>query len=510
MTYTTQPSPAADTTMFDISADADLEVELVDLPESNKDVLKRGANHHFHSFVPADTRWIPSGRKEASSDQKALELQRLFYRSLLENVSDGMNLHAPCRGTQVPDSFNLDSKLAKQELLARAANEDAISISPSVGSLQDERQQGGNGHPFSRPADTLSIGSGISTSFSQTFSHAAMIGGGGAGDDSQSDSNADAEEEMEPESIYEDINDICENIEAEIAATPTPKDVPNKKASFLSFLKSRKNKGKKEKEKDDVPLAVSSKAPSVRPERPREVEETKKTKPDLIPTYSSSTSEEEEEGEEGEEGEGEKREDEKEEDDEGELSYDEMKPGNEGYLSDNYEDVGFDQPPPLPAPIRDADFPPTNPAPSIKDKAKFLRKGPALEAAFDKDAKAAGKKDGLSPGKFATLPRKMKLSSKPADKRSESFNRKTNPAAPIVAKGLSRRPSFGSAASEVGSKVDMTPEELNREVVALRREVEELKGKLTKLCSTVELLTSAQNRKQDERSAGMGNPRARK
>lgn len=451
--------------MFDISAQADIEVELVDLREPEKETLKKGANHRYHSFIPADSHWIPPGDK-VGTDEKVLEVQRLFYHTVLENVSEGTHLHTPSQLAAVPDFFGLDSELAKQELLAHPASDDSLSISPSIQSFQDERM----------PGDSVSIASG---SASGMFSH-GMSGDGG--------SDADEDDDMEPESIYEDVNEICDNIEAEIAAAPTPKDVPVKKASFLSFLKSRKSKGKKEK--DEAPQ-VSKSSPNTL-SVPKEVKKSKSSTPetDLIPTYSSSGSEAEEEAEEEKD----------------EESYDEMKPRDDAYLSDNYEDVGFDQPPPLPAPIDDSDVPPILAA-GIKNKAALLKRGTALSLKVpskveDDTALDSATQKVQAASKFSTLPRKMKLGggAKPTADRTNSFRKTSDGAAPLeVAGELSKKPSFDSSS-------DFAPMELNMEVTSLRNEVEELKRKVAELFSAVEGLTE-KNRKLEEQMKKSGSAR---
>ena len=506
--------PAADTPVFDISASADLEVELVDLHEPDIDVLKRGANHRYHSFVPADSSFITS---EKSPSPSKIRLQSMFYSKLLDDVSEGTHLHMPGRDLPVPEFFNLGGNQTRRDSLPMpptTGNEDAVSISPSVSSSQDERQTTGesDGNPhFSRPPDTLSTASGLSGT---VLSPRGNL----------SNSDAEEEEEEEPEdieeSIYEDINDICDNIEAEIAVEePKDKEIANKKASFLSFLRSKKGKGKKEKEKEKEtgPVAAPSKPPigtSVTsrpqtPKGPRADEDT--TTPsraklggggaatDLIPTYSSSGSEREDNNDS--------------EDDRG--SYDEMKPTNQGYLSDNYEDIGFDQaPPPVPAQRLDMmEDPAPQTLPNIK-KGKMLLRGATLDQAPKLPAgleDAMGEKRGKLKDKIgyssATLPRKMKLgggASKSVE-RKDSFGRKVETTAQSIFEDIpTKRANFrGSSFSLAEEAPPRAEAELSREVAALRGEVEQLRAKMAELSGAVELL-QAQNRKLEQLCSGAG------
>ena len=367
-----------------------------------------------------------------------LKLQQLFFRKLLSDDTESSCLHMPGQGVAIPDFFEL--KCSNDS----AAIDDNVSMSLSIASAQDERDMA--------KQDAISVSSGISGHFAAgpgiiPHSNSNM---------NLSDLEADEEDNPEPESIYEDISEICERLEDAEESSASQRDAA-KKSSILSFLKDRVKKGKKGKEKVTDPVSAKPEV-ITSPEADLEFREEDE---DAIEETAEAESEE---------------------------SYDEMKPGNtDAYLSDNYEDIGFDQPQDT-TPTRskqepvvpDVQLPPDIlkgkkillQKPSIKMKNKIPTTTDSLASEIE-DKKAKMKEKMGQRFASATLPRKFKSDiAAAAEKPTEK------------ALGLAVNIATRAQSATTGATG------LEQEVSELRDEVESLKSQLASLTSTVEMLLS--------------------
>lgn len=355
--------------MLDISANADLEVKLQDIRDPcKKETLTQATSQLYHSFTASQSHFVAERQPE-----KSHELQNLFYCKLLEEETEGVHLYLPLKDGPPPAMFNLKGK----KTVTKNVSDDNVSITPSIAFAQEEQVLSA----FAKPADTLSIGSSVSGNVTGAVSHSAS--GMNLFDPS-------LEADDDEQAIYEDIDEICENLRKEAAMETTEgasEEVvkeASKKSSILSFLK-KKTKGKtvKDKQSSDPYVEV-------------DFEKNASPKPELIPAHSHSSSE----------------------------SYDEMGPahGKAGYVSDNYEDFEFDNNAPPNNAANDS-VPPVT-APETPARKKMLAKsatplkaaaGPLPDASAtlpkskDDLALFKEKKSKLSLKKSGTLPRKIKL-----------------------------------------------------------------------------------------------------
>lgn len=380
-------------------------------------------------------------------------------------MSEGIYIHLPSCNVPLPD-FDPEGKFIDKDSLASGTdpNDDNVSISLSVNSAQDDIELGHGGMelsvPPSRQADVMSVSSGMSGHVAETMSPSAS-------GMNLSDSNIEADGE-DNEAIYEDISEICDNLNIE-AKQVSDKEANKKSTSILKFLKNRKSKAKKGKEKPhvsepevDVDLEFHEEDEDIvvggggggreanvipAPQHPAPLP------PQIIPTDSHSSDE----------------------------SYDKMGPGNSAYLSDNYEDFEASEasaapvikPPPVP---NSAGVKNKSKRPALKDPIPSPNPGVSLSKDDNTTlaAQIAEKKSKLKDNmmRSATLPRKLTTKLKAALK---------NPELPEVHKKL----------PEVVPSTAMSAEADMREQVSfLRNEVESLKSHLSQLSSTVEMLVS--------------------
>ena len=478
--------------LLDISAETSAEVELLDLSEREKAQLRQVTQHLYHNFTP--TQPTPLLEKEGLPNN-VLKLQLLFYRKCLEGVMEGIHLHPPVAGgpggqqaPPIPEFFNLRTDISELEKecdiddqppplpLPLPGDGDAISIASSI---QDDAP------PFIPPIqpDTISISSSVS-------SHAPFPG--------DVEAEADGEDEN---NIYEDISEICEKLELESAnaaatvSEGSTKEPDKKASSILGFLKKRVKPGSTKAKKPSAgkkEKAAASSSPGTgvaggsgtmpamdlefREEDEDYVEEEMPSAPlppGAIPTESQSSSEGEAEGIE-------------EKEIEDEDSYNEMGPGgpgNSGYLSDNYEDVGFQQEQSQAPSIPAAMEPPAPSLPATRSaKMKNLLQKAIIETVKTNAVPATKKGSQVSalvselaekkPGKVkenrmsATLPRKFKMA---------------GPKLPL---------EMPSVVSSQSAAVSADQDELSKQVSILREEVDALKSQLSALTMTVEVLAA--------------------
>ena len=437
--------------IYDISAKLDVTVETVDLAEPVRRGLRQMTGDLYDNFVASECQVIMAGRSPTSFD-----LQCLLYRKLLDHVTEGIHLHLPSPGMPVPGIFDLRASGS----VAEGNSDDSASIASTKEEGMRERRQQLLATASARQADTLSVSSGkIPPSI-----------GNASDSEIEEEEEPEADDEDEEQAIYEDIEDIRDNIEdarenirKEVETGTTASEGPKgKKKSFLKYLKI-KTKTKKGKEKgpvsggghdlefheeDEDADVVGGGGGGGGGEGVRGGGGS-----EPIPTESHSSNE----------------------------SYDEMGPGNAGYISDNYEDVGFDE-----AAVKsiDADEPPSPlpppPAQVSQSKGKMLQratiqKSPAMSLAQamasttdDLGAMKDKKKKIKDGSKSATLPRKMKLVS----------DKKVKIPLPMP-EGTEDKPV---------ETVMMPDIELSGQVWALRNEMERLKGQVQELAATVEIL----------------------
>lgn len=463
--------------VVDISVDAKIEIDPMKLSEQEISGLRLSTKRLYHNFTPSNSQFIVE-----KSSSKSLDLQCLFYSKLVDNETEGMQLHLADHG--VSELLNRASRnWGDRETAASSGNVDNVSISLSVTSEPEEiALEQEVIIPF-RQMDTVSLSSSVSGNVIEPISHSIP----GA---NLSDSNADIEpyEDDDPDGIYEDIEDICENLEKEVAAAAADTSTKDttKKSSILSFLKSVKKKGKKNKEEK----VVSATEAAVDLEFHEEDESSMKADvpvPDVIPPTEDSASE----------------------------SYDEMGPNNDGYLSDNYEDVGFQEEeggsskaPPLPPPLMEE--PPAQVKQKIKGKmllrSAIEKKEPPPSATPALPGGSYSKTDDLA-FQAQAVEKKKKLKEELNLKAFSTLPRKASKLAGAGMISQLQGPSKQTDAI-VEASGEVISSDLREQVSELRNEVETLKAKLSNLSSAVESLT-AQCAEQHHRPQEIGSmPRA--
>ena len=453
--------------LLDVSINAALKVSHQDMRQPDKHALTRATTQLYERFKASESQYIFEKQKPA----KSVKLQTLFYRKILEEEKAGVHLYLPSKDGPPPAVFDLKGKKTRKKSSSAAEpGEDSVSISSSVSSVHDEQDSRFGVKPA---ADTLSI----SSNMSGNVSIGGMIPHSASGMDlCGNDSNAEVDVDEE-QAIYEDIEEICENLKKEVGeeegggggggraeGSEEQAKEAGKKSSILNFLK-KKTKGKKGKEKEssDAYVDVEFGGEGASSQQSSEAKESAAV-PEPIPTHSRSSSE----------------------------SYDEMKPSNDGYLSDNYEECAFgNEPPPFPgAPTAAAPELPSKKRPSLKPSLLAKAIGdlnepgaPALMGSMD-DLDFFKKKKGKlkeSMKKGGTLPRKMKLGS--GDKKAPP---------------ISEVADFHKKAPPISEVTDFPPDarvadiSMNEQVWSLTNQVERLKAEVKELRSAVEALMAAQ------------------
>lgn len=492
--------------VYDVSADLDVTVETVDLAEPVRRGLRQTTDDLYDNFAASQCQVIANERSPPSFD-----LQCLLYRKVMDHVTEGVHLHLPSPDTPIPGLFGLRGSVGR---CVNSDDGDNISIASGnskgggamamLAAVSSARQQ----------ADTLSISSGGGGGKVPPRSHSGSVGNvSDSGSEFEVEPEADDEDDEEPQGIYEDIEDLRDDLEdaresirkeaesvgVAAATSKSPKD-KKKAPSFLKYLKKKTTK--KGKDKGAGAGGMATKAPGVDLEFHEEDEDADGDGgggPVPIPPTETHSSNE---------------------------SYDEMGAGNAGYISDNYEDVGFEGE----ATVRsiDADDEPAPPLPlslSLPQgkplKGKMLQRGAiqkasqpqAMSSTTDdllgvKEKKRKLKEQLLAAGsnsnsnsRSATLPRKMKLST--GEKKPLLKIPSPTPELEVVLQqqgkergkeqGKSMHGHGGQGVSAAVEATDgggkMMPDvELSGKVWALRNEMERLKAQVQELAATVEML----------------------